>query len=228
MYDHLRLELESSSTVERAAEEIRRALFAGQLEPGTPLREVALSEAMRVGRSTIREALGILVAEGLAVRVPHRGVAVKELGAEDVRDVSRARAALESAGVRRWADAAEDDRQLVRDALRTYAALARSPRAREDPASLTEAHLRIHRALVGLTGSERLLAASDALSSEIRLGLARLDRTRANLRQQVIEHTRLVELIEGGRIDAAIVELERHLRAAEKSLLEATGHAGAG
>ena len=110
MYDDLQLELENSSTVDRAAEEIRRAMFAGQLEPGTPLREVALSEAMGVGRSTIREALGVLVAEGLAVRVPNNGVAVKELTADDVRDVSRARTALESAGVRRWHEADESDR----------------------------------------------------------------------------------------------------------------------
>lgn len=228
MYDDLQLELENSSTVDRAAEEIRRALFAGQLEPGTPLREVALSEAMGVGRSTIREALGTLVAEGLAVRVPHRGVAVKELTADDVRDVSRARAALESAGVRRWGEADEPDRRALRDALHTYTTLARSAGARDDPASMTEAHLRIHRALVGLTGSERLLAASDALSSEIRLGLAHLDRTRANVRQQVAEHAHLVELLEGEDLDAAIAELDRHLGAAEHSLLEATGHGATG
>jgi DNA-binding GntR family transcriptional regulator len=224
MYDDLQLELENSSTVDRAAEEIRRAMFAGQLEPGTPLREVALSEAMGVGRSTIREALGVLVAEGIAVRIPNRGVAVKELGADDVRDVSRARTALESAGVRRWEEADEADRQALREALHEYAALARTAGARDDPASLTEAHLQIHRALVGLSGSDRLLAAGDALISEIRLGLAHLDRTRANLRQQVAEHAYLVELLEAGQVDDAIDELARHLDAAETSLLDATGH----
>ncbi|MBA2560464.1 MAG: GntR family transcriptional regulator, partial [Propionibacteriales bacterium] len=86
MYDDL--QLAHSSTVDRAADEIRRALFAGQLAPGTPLREVALSDAMGVGRSTIREALTVLVAEGIAVRSPNRGVAVKELDASDVHDVS--------------------------------------------------------------------------------------------------------------------------------------------
>ena len=79
MYDDL--QFEHSSTVDRAADEIRRAIFAGQLEPGTPLREVALSEAMGVGRSTIREALAVLVSDGVAVRVPNKGVAVKELSA---------------------------------------------------------------------------------------------------------------------------------------------------
>jgi DNA-binding GntR family transcriptional regulator len=221
MYDDLQLDLENFSTVDRAAEEIRRALFAGQIEPGTPLREVALSEAMGVARSTIREALAALVAEGLAVRIPNKGVAVKALTADDVRDVSRARAALETAGVRRWEAAADADRQQVRDALRRYGQLAKGT---SDPASLTQAHLEIHRALVGLTGSQRLLAASDALSAEIRLGLAQLDRTRANLAQQVKEHAHLVDLIESGQIADAIDELGRHLTAAEASLLAATGH----
>lgn len=227
MYDDLQLELEHVSTVDRAAEQIRRALFSGQLGPGTPLREVALSEAMGVGRSTIREALGMLVAEGLAVRVPNRGVAVKALSADDVHDVSRARVALESAGVRRWEEADDAHRDLLREALHDYAALARATGARQDPAALTEAHLQIHRALVGLTGSERLLAASDTLSSEIRLGLAHLDRTRANLRQQVAEHGHLVELLESGQVNTAITELTRHLAAAEQSLLAATGHGDA-
>ena len=68
------LQLEHSSTVDRAADEIRRAIFAGQLGPGTPLREVALSEAMGVGRSTIREALAVLVAEGSPYGCPTRAL----------------------------------------------------------------------------------------------------------------------------------------------------------
>jgi DNA-binding GntR family transcriptional regulator len=219
MYEGLQLEI--SSTVDRVADEIRRALFAGEIPPGTPLREIALSEAMGVGRSTIREALGVLVAEGVAVRVPNRGVAVKELTADDVRDVSRARAALEAAGIRRWAEAGEDARHAIHAALDRYSQLAAET---TDPAGLTEAHLRIHRALVGLTGSERLLAAADALSGEIRLGLAHLERTRANIREQVRDHARLVDLLESGNTDAALADLDAHLAAAEASLLDATGH----
>lgn len=219
MYENL--QLEHSSTVDRAADEIRRALFAGQLAPGTPLREIALSEAMGVARSTVREALGVLVAEGVVVRIPNKGVAVKELSAADVRDVSRARAALEAAGVRRWHDASTPDRQRLRAALEHYAAVAAET---ADPGLLTQAHLHIHRALVGLAGSERLLAASDALTAEIRLGLAHLDRVRSNIDQQVAEHRALVDLLSAGRLDEAVTALDLHLAAAEQSLLEATGH----
>ena len=83
------LSLEHSSTVDRVAEELRRALFDGEVESGTPLREVALAESLGVSRSTIREALGVLVAEGLATREPNRGVHVTEPDPDSVRDVCR-------------------------------------------------------------------------------------------------------------------------------------------
>ncbi|MGI8901550.1 MAG: GntR family transcriptional regulator [Nocardioides sp.] len=99
------LSLEHSSTVDRVAEELRRALFDGEVGPGTPLREVALADAMGVSRSTIREALAVLVSEGLANREPNRGVQVASLDPDAVRDVVRARTVLEVAGVRAWASA---------------------------------------------------------------------------------------------------------------------------
>lgn len=219
MYEDL--QLAPSSTVDRAADEIRRALFAGRLQPGTPLREVALSEAMGVGRSTIREALAVLVADGVAVRVANKGVAVKELSAEDIRDLSLARVALESTGVRRWPDATEHERSAVREAADAYAVLAATT---TDPAALTEAHLHIHRALVGLTGSRRLLAAADVYNAELRLGLAHLDRVRANIADQVHSHRALVDLLEAGRVDEAAADLAEHLAAAELSLRDAIGH----
>lgn len=220
MYDDLQLEL--TSTVDQAAEELRRALFTGQIEPGTPLREVALADAMGVARSTIREALGTLVAEGIVVRVPNKGVAVKELSATDVHDVSVARHALETAGVRRWDRATDDHRQQVRDAFDRYCEMAADDPI--DSAALTEAHLQIHRALVGLTGSDRLLAAHDSLAGEIRLGLAHLDRTRRNLNEQIGDHRGLVDMLEAGDHDAALTELDNHLASAEESLLAATGN----
>jgi DNA-binding GntR family transcriptional regulator len=219
MYDSL--SVERSSTVDRAVDELRRALFAGEITPGTPLREVALSEAMGVARSTIREALGVLVSDGMAVRVTHKGVAVRQLTDDDVRDVIRARLALEGSGMLRWPDADPVARREARDALERYVRVARQTL---DAGAITEAHLRIHRAFVGLSGSERLLAAFDSIAAEIRLGLAHLDRMRANVEDQIVEHTKLVELLEGDAVDDAVAELARHLGAAEESLLAATRH----
>ena len=212
------LSVEHSSTVDRVADELRRALFDGELEAGTPLREVALADAIGVSRSTVREALATLVGEGLATREPNRGVHVTALDPASVHDVCVARAVLEVAGVQRWHSASEDARDGVRRALVDFTVAAQGGAS---PADLTAAHLAIHRALVALTGSTRLLALADALSAEIRLGLAKVDRIRRNTHEQVASHRSLLSLLERGDVPAAVAAIEEHLDHAEASMLTA-------
>jgi DNA-binding GntR family transcriptional regulator len=212
------LSLEHSSTVDRVADELRRALFDGEVEAGTPLREQALVEAMGVSRSTVREALAILVAEGLAIREPNRGVHVTALDPEAVHDVCTAREVLEVAGVRRWASAGEESREACRQALRDFAAAAE---ASASPAELTAAHLAIHRCFVGLTESSRLVALADSLTAEIRLALARVDRIRRNAGDQVHSHATLLDLLDEGDVEGAAAELAHHLEHGETSMLTA-------
>lgn len=212
------LSVEPVSIVDRVAEELRRALFDGELEPGTALREVALAESLGVARSTVREALGLLVADGLADRIPNKGTVVHALDADGIRDVCRARLVLESAGVARWDEASEQDRDAVRDALTAFNRLTAGTASSHE---ITVAHLAIHRSLAGLTGSPRLLATADALYAEIRLALARVDRARGNVREQAHAHGDLVRLLERGHITEALEALREHLAGAEQSLLEA-------
>jgi DNA-binding GntR family transcriptional regulator len=212
------LSLAHVSTVDRVAEELRRALFDGEVGPGTPLREVALADAMGVSRSTVREALGVLVAEGLATREPNRGVHVTELDPDAVHDVVTARTVLEVAGVRRWSTATEEERDAVRRAVADFDEIAHRGGT---TAELTAAHLAVHQALVGLTGSRRLVALADALSAEVRLGMAKVDRIRRNAQQQVESHRALLELLETGDVEAVAAELEGHLAHGEESMRDA-------
>jgi DNA-binding GntR family transcriptional regulator len=212
------LSLAHTTTVDRVVEELHRALFDGELQPGTPLREMALAEAMGVSRSTIREALGALVAEGLATREPNRGVHVTELDPQAVHDVCSARAVLEIAGVRRWQTATEEAREAVRAAMVHFTQVVQSGGS---PAEVTAAHLAVHRSFVGLTESDRLVAVAEGLSAEVRLGLAKVDRIRRNTREQLASHGGLLHLLERDDIEAAARELEMHLANAETSMLQA-------
>ena len=212
------LRVEHSSIVDRVADELRRAIFDGELEPRTPLREVALAESLGVARSTIRESLGLLVADGLAVRETNRGVAVASPDPESVRDVCRARGVLEVAGLRRWPEATEQAREAVRQALTAYAdAVAAGASYR----TLNHRHLAVHVSLVGLLDSPRLVAMAESLTAELRLALARIDRTRGNARDQVRAHRRLLDLLERGEVDAAADDLAHHLAQAEVDLAAA-------
>ena len=212
------LSLEHLSTVDRVAGELRRAVFDGELESGTALREVALAETLGVSRQTVREALTLLVAEGLAVREPHRGVAVSSPDPESVRDVCRARAVLEGAGVRRWPVAGEERRAHVRACLDAYISAVHAGAAYEQ---LNERHLAFHVSLVALTGSPRLVRMAGQLVVEVKLALAQVDPARRNAHDHADSHLQLLRLLENGDHDGASHHLARHLAEAEADLLDA-------
>ncbi len=88
---------------------------------------------------------------------------------------------------------------------------------------LNEKHLAIHRSLVGLLDSPRLVATADALSAELRLALAQIDRIRRNAHDQAGSHNHLLQLLEDGEIEAAAAEIEGHLTDAEVAILAALG-----
>ena len=212
------LHLEHSSTVERVTQELRRAVFDGELESGTPLREIALAESLGVSRPTVREALTVLVAEGLATREPNRGVSVATPAADSVRDVCHARWILEGAGVRRWPEATPEQRALVGTTLEAYTSAVRDGASYQE---LNERHLAFHVSLVGLTGSQRLVHMADILMDELKLALAQVDRIRRNAHDQAESHTALVRLLEDDDILGATAFLRQHLADAESEIIEA-------
>lgn len=212
------LHVEHTSTVDRAAEELRRAIFEGEIEGGTALREVALAEQLGVSRPTIREALGILVAEGLATREPHRGVHVSTPERESVRDVCAARWVLEGAGVRRWREADEEQRDHVRRSLREYTDAVRAEGSYQE---LNALHLAFHVSLVGLSGSPRLVSMAENLVVELRLALAQVERIARNAHDQADSHVALVRLLEDDDVDAAMAFLQAHLEDAEHEIIDA-------
>ena len=84
------LTVELSSTVDRVVEELRRAVFEGDLESGTPLREVALAESLGGIESLIEHPARMTHASvtGTALQVPADLIRLS-VGLEDVDDLIR-------------------------------------------------------------------------------------------------------------------------------------------
>lgn len=212
------LSVEHASTVERVTAELRRAVFEGELESGTPLREIALAESLGVSRPTVREALMVLVTEGLATREPHRGVSVATPRADSVHDVCRARWVLEGAGVRAWPTADEARRARVHETLVSYTSAVRAGASYQE---LNERHLAFHVSLVQLTGSPRLTQMAEGLMDELKLALAQVERIRRNAHDQADSHEGLVRLLDDGHIDEAYEFLRAHIDDAEVEIIGA-------
>lgn len=77
-------------------DKIRQAISAGHFRPGQRLVERELCESMGVGRTSIREALRQLEAEGLITSHPHRGPSVSAVSLEEAKQLYTVRALLES------------------------------------------------------------------------------------------------------------------------------------
>ncbi|NPC97127.1 GntR family transcriptional regulator [Nocardioides sp. zg-DK7169] len=212
------LRLEHATAVDRAAQELRRAVFDGELESGTPLREVALAASLGVSRPTVREALTVLVSEGLATREPHRGVSVATPQAASVRDICAARWVLEGAGALAWPQATDALRRQVRTTLEAYTASVHAGGTYQE---LNEQHLAFHLSLVALTGSPRLVHMAEQLVTELKVALAQVDRLRRNAHDEADNHTQLVLLLESGDLDAAHDFLRGHLAGAADEIITA-------
>ena len=75
-----RLERVPKSTLRaHIAEQLRAAILAGDIAPGSPLVETVLSQRFEVSRGPLREALRQLIEEGLLVAVPYTGTHVASL-----------------------------------------------------------------------------------------------------------------------------------------------------
>jgi DNA-binding GntR family transcriptional regulator len=75
---------------------IEEAIVSGELTPGSVLRQEQLSERFGVSRTPVREALRKLAALGLVSFEPNRGVRVRTLSHEDLREAFLVRAELEA------------------------------------------------------------------------------------------------------------------------------------
>ncbi len=75
---------------------IEEAIVSGELAPGSVLRQEQLSERFGVSRTPVREALRKLAALGLVSFEPNRGVRVRTLSHDDLREAFLVRAELEA------------------------------------------------------------------------------------------------------------------------------------
>lgn len=85
-----------TTKADEIAVELEQAIVAGDMPPGSLLRQEDLSERFHVSRTPVREALRRLAALGLVSFEPNRGVRVRTLADDELYQAFLVRAELES------------------------------------------------------------------------------------------------------------------------------------
>lgn len=81
-------------------EVLHKRIIAGTYRPGEWLRQEEIASETGVSMTPVREALDLLVAAGLAERVPYRGVRVMDLSAQEIVEAYGMRLLLEATAAR--------------------------------------------------------------------------------------------------------------------------------
>ncbi|MFI0404370.1 GntR family transcriptional regulator [Actinomadura sp. 3N508] len=209
-------ETEAPSAAERIAGLLRDRILEGELPPGSPLREVSLATDLQISRNTLREGLRQLSLEGLVAQVPNRGAAVRRLTPADVRDIYRARRALEVQAA--TASALAEDEQFT-DMESAVIAGERAEREREWAAAST-ASLRFHQALIALLGSRRLDDFFHSLLAQLRLAWGETQDEELFQRSWAGRDRELLDLLRTGRRTQGVGALLVYLDDSESQTLD--------
>lgn len=161
------------SIVDAMADALRARILEGELAPGTRLREVDLAEQYGVSRHTLRAAVRQLAVEGLVTIEPQRGASVARLDATRLVDLFALRTALEMEAAHLALE--RGDGRLPPPVHRSLEQLVRACRAsRPSWQRVAALHAALHGAIVAASESPRIVAAYDALATEMRLFLMQL------------------------------------------------------
>jgi DNA-binding GntR family transcriptional regulator len=201
--------IEQPSLVDLATANIRALLLAGTLKPGERVREEWLTARLGISRPPLREAIQVLVQQGLLERLPRRGVRVVSLTEEDIQDIYSLRAVLDRFALELGVPV-KDAASL--EPLRHATAEMRSSVAAGDHARYVEANREFHLGLIGLGGNSRLTSTYAILMNQMQLLMSvNLSRESAeNKELGVRRHEELLSAIESGDLSLALDALAAH------------------
>lgn len=200
------------------AADLREAILSGRLAEGTALRQDALARAHGVSRLPVREALRLLVAEGLVVMEANRGARVAGLSAAEITELFDIRAVLEphllTLALPRMDVRALDAAESVLDAYEE--ALDRGEAARWG-----DLNWAFHQALLTAADRPRTLDMITSLRRQVdRYTRLQITVTEGGA-QARREHREILALARAGETTACAAALAAHIRGAAAALTEA-------
>jgi|SRR5579859_5202630 len=211
--------LAAGSAADSVYQTLRHGIVEGRLHAGDSLIEWHVARQFGTSRTPVREALLRLEAEGLALRVPRRGLVVRHVSEREIREVYAVRTALEALAAREAANEAmpSDIAQLRWINQRLAEAIEQADFARV-PTLTNE----FHQAVAGAAHNsmlQRFIAQAQDWTRRVGTPTVSLPGRRG---AAVNEHAQLIEAIASRDPDAAERIAREHMTRGREFQLAAT------
>ena len=192
---------------EEVAELLRQQIFRRELEPGSWIDEIKISQEFGISRTPLREALKVLAAEGLVTMKVRRGAYVTEVSETDLAEVYHLLSLLESDAAGVVAQKATDAQ--IKELQQLHKELESAQHARDKFFALNE---QFHMRLLEIAGNKW----RDQLVADLRK-VMKLNRHNSLLkagrvREAMLEHRAIMEAIAKRDAKLATRRMQEHFR----------------
>ncbi len=198
------------SVVETVVEAIREDIKTGRLAPAQRLIESDLCESLGASRTSIREAIGRLEAEGLLEVEHQRGARVRRLTADDARELYQVREVLEGAAARLAAQ--NIDKADYKARLRSLEKNFKASADAWSPSIYLQYNEEFHQLIVKMSENERLVRMVDQLQHAAYLMLQQVVSNVAATKKAHDEHEVILAAILNGDGARAERAMRDHIR----------------
>ena len=194
---------------DRVIKVLRDAIVNGELVPGQALVGTELANQIGVSQATLRDAIYALSLEGLVETVAYHVSTVKTLSKKDVEDLFSVRSMLESYAIRQivatgQANAAVSELYAICDTMEGAA-------EQDSLTDLNRIDRRFHDTLIEFSGNQLLGVLWNSVEQRVQQALSLSNQQQGNLRQIVLNHREIAQVIENGDAEAAVHLMNRHI-----------------
>ena len=204
------------AAVDRAVENIRERILAGDLTGGDRLGEVELATELGMSRTPVRQALLRLAAEGLVEVTPNRGARVLVRSDRELEHVFVLRARLEGLAARQSAELATDAQIDMLDDLAQQIGIYAEKR---DLSTVSVLNSQFHGLLIEIANSATLARSVAGLMHASVLARTQNSFDDAAQRRSVAHHIEIVAALRAHDGEWAESVMHAHLLSARASLL---------
>jgi DNA-binding GntR family transcriptional regulator len=215
----VRVERVAAPVREQVLEQLRRAIIDMKLKPAQRLTERDLIEQTGVSRTTIREVLRQLSAEGLVTTIPHKGTVVASPPLERAAELYELRAVLEGMAARQFAMRAND--QHIAALRRSFELIERSVGDENVSQTMLDAKRYFYDALFKGAANKTIQEIVESLQARVNVLRAASLAQPGRAAITVEEVREIVEALEARDADRAEAACVRHVNAAAKTVLDA-------
>ena len=195
---------------------LKKQIIDGELKHDEVYTEQGFAEKLNISRTPVREAILHLAQEGYITIQSNRGIQVKELSKEEIKDILQMREAIEGFCAEYAAERKGENKELV-CILKKYIDEEEKNISHEE---FIKNDIEFHTAIVDFCKNRIMKEAFINLRNQInRIGLKSFD-NEERIKETLREHKEIVNAVESGDTALAKAAVKRHLESCLEVMTE--------